>query len=99
MWRTATPVRQSAASGRAICIDREVAKIRRYRRADDRRRCTAAVVCPDWLYFLKTVKTVPGCRKKSVALAQIVALTGDPSYCFVPGSVAEMTPDTLAFTG
>lgn len=36
-------------------------------------------------YLLKMVKVEPVASKKSMPLVQIVALTGDPSYCLVPG--------------
>jgi hypothetical protein len=45
------------------------------------------------------VNEEPCARKKSVALAQIVAATGEPSYCLVPGSVAEMVPETPTRAG
>ena len=50
-------------------------------------------------YFLRMVKKVPGFRRKSVALLQMVAVTGEPSYCLVPGSVAEIVPETFTSTG
>jgi hypothetical protein len=48
---------------------------------------------------LKIVNEEPCAKKKSVALAQIVAATGEPSYCLVPGSVAKMVPETPTRAG
>jgi hypothetical protein len=50
-------------------------------------------------YFLWITKRVPGFRTKPVWPLQIVAVTGEPSYCLVPGSVAETVPETFTSTG